>query len=56
MSWWYNTSSQTIVVWEDPPEKQSMVMDVHGEPYIIRNKVKMGFDLTPKDKKNAREN
>jgi len=55
MSWWYNTPSQTITVWEEPPERQSMVLDVHGEPFIIRNQFKMGFDLTPKDKNNVRK-
>lgn len=49
MAWWYNTPSQTITVWEDPPERQSMVLNVHGEPYIIQTTIKMGFDLTPKE-------
>ena len=56
MAWWYNNPSQTIVVWEDPPVKHSMVLDVHGEPFTIAMKPnKMGFDLTPKEYKDARK-
>lgn len=55
MAWWYNTPSQTITVWEDPPERQSLVLNAYGEPYIIQTTFKMGFDLTPKEYNNARK-
>lgn len=48
MAYWYSTPSQTLTVWEEPPEKVSPVLNQWGEPYIITDKRKMGFDLTPK--------
>jgi len=55
MSWWYNTPSQTITVWEDPPETYSLVLGPDGEPYKLVSKRKIGFDLTPKEHKDARK-
>jgi hypothetical protein len=52
--WWEETSppSQTLVVWEDPPETLSQVLDKYGQPYTIRKEYKLGFDLSPKEKDN----
>jgi len=55
MSWWYNTPSQTITVWEDPPETYSLVLGPDGEPYKLVSKRKIGFDLTPRNKQDASE-
>jgi len=42
MSWY------TIQVFEDDKRKESSVLNVYGEPFVIEHKTLFGFDLTPK--------
>ena len=46
---------QTIVVWEEPDIRPSLVLDARGEPFALKRVTKMGFDLTPKENNNDRE-
>jgi hypothetical protein len=55
MSDWWNSPSQTIMVWEEPPERTSTVLNIYGEPYVVRNTRRIGFHLPHRDKDNARE-
>ncbi len=53
--WWEEEINlQSITVFDDPPEKTSLVLDARGNPYIVKRQIKMGFDLSPKkDKTNG---
>jgi len=54
MWWGEEINLQSITVFDDPPEKPSLVLDVRGNPYIVKRSIKMGFDLRPKkDKTNG---
>lgn len=51
--WWDETEpqSQTIEVWEEAP-RESLLLGPNGLP-LIHVKPRMGFDLTPRNKRNA---
>lgn len=53
--WEEDFPTQTITVYEDPPERQSLVLTSSGEPYLIRKTVKIGFNLTPSGKQDAKK-
>lgn len=46
--------SQTITVYEAVEPRASFVLKADGEPYYLVKTNKIGFDLTPKDKKSDR--
>ena len=51
--WWDDQEppSQTIDVWEEAP-RESPLLGPNGLP-LIHVKPRMGFDLTPRNKRNA---
>jgi len=53
--WDEDFPSQTITVYEEAPERQSLVLTSSGEPYLIRKTIKIGFNLTPSGKENAQK-
>ena len=54
--WWEEyPPPQTILVWEDTPEKVSTILDVYGNPYIYRKQYKIGFDLSERESNDAKQ-
>ena len=52
--WGYDKETISVIL----PEKgqHSTVLDKFGEPYVVERGLKIGFDLTPKERKqNARK-
>lgn len=53
---WYETNGSdypSIFVQEAAKERPTQVLDMHGNPYYLERAVKMGFDLTPRNKKGV---
>jgi len=52
MAEYFPAIPHSITVWEEPKEILSHVLNKHGEPYSFIVQKKIGFDLTPRNKKD----
>jgi len=52
---YYDDRPQTIIIYDSSDFRASLVLKPDGEPFMLTKANKIGFDLTHKDKKIARE-